>query len=107
MVTLNELNNNNNFNIEAIIKEIDNAIKRTHSWYPWESGIIEDEIPIEVRNEIAKRYINEGGWKYVYHQTSSENGEKAGLTEFKLSMKPIKTEPKNTTVVTSNKIYKI
>lgn len=31
-------------------------------------------------------------WNYVYHQTSSENGEKAGLTCFKFSNIPLADE---------------
>lgn len=42
------------------------------------------EYPIHVRDLIAKRYM-EHGWKYAYHITSSENGERPGLTVFTFS----------------------
>ena len=77
-----------NVNIEAIIVDIDTAIKRNHGQYPYENVILLKEYPVSVRDEIARRY-REAGWKYVIHRTSSENGERPGLTHFKLSMTPI------------------
>lgn len=46
------------------------------------------EYPIHVRDLIAKRYM-EHGWKYAYHITSSENGERPGLTVFTFSNKEL------------------
>lgn len=77
-----------NVNIEAIIVDIDTEIKRNHGEMPYESAILTKEYPKSVRDEIARRY-REAGWKYITHHTSSENGERPGLTEFKLSMRPI------------------
>lgn len=69
-------------------RQIDSSIQSYHGWYPYEYASIHDEYPIHVRNEIAVRYKN-AGWKYVYHQTSSENGERPGLTSFIFSMKSL------------------
>lgn len=46
------------------------------------------EYPVHVRDLIAKRYM-EHGWKYAYHITSSENGERPGLTVFTFSNKEL------------------
>jgi hypothetical protein len=71
-------------NIEDVEKEIDNSILLFHGSYSWEEAIISGELPVETRDEIAQHYIN-AGWKYVYHNTSSELGERPGLTSFKFS----------------------
>lgn len=72
------------YNIDDIEAEVDESIKNYHGWYPWEEALVDREFPVEVRNEVAKRYIK-AGWKFVYHNTSSENGERPGLTCFMLS----------------------
>lgn len=46
------------------------------------------EYPVHVRDLIAKRYM-EHGWKYAYHITTSENGERPGLTVFTFSNKEL------------------
>lgn len=38
------------------------------------------EYPVHVRDLIAKKYMEQHGWKYAYHITSTENGERPGLT---------------------------
>lgn len=73
---------------EKLEEDIDNSIKSFHGWYPWEEAIIPGEYPVSVRNAIGQKY-KKAGWNYVYHQTSSENGEKAGLTCFKFSNTPL------------------
>lgn len=78
-------------NIEAIIIDIDTEIKKNHGHYPYEEAMLHKEYTQAVRNEVARRY-REAGWKYVIHRTSSENGERPGLTHFKLSMTPIDWE---------------
>lgn len=86
MITPNDLTNIEleNTDFEKLIEQIDESIKSYHGWWKWEEAIIPNEYPVSVRNEIAKRY-KKTGWKFVYHQTSSENGERAGLTCFKFS----------------------
>lgn len=83
MITPNDIKNieMDNICLVELEKKIDTSMMRLHGWYTWEQAIIEGEYSIEVRNEIAKRY-KDGGWKYVYHKTSSENDEKYGLTCF-------------------------
>lgn len=77
-----------NANIEAIIADIDKEIKRNHGKFVYESAMLTNEYPKSVRDEISRRY-REAGWEYVTHSTSSEKGQRPGLTEFKLSMTPI------------------
>lgn len=93
MVTKNDLINMEieNTNFEELEKAIDDSIRSYHGWYPWEEAIIQGEYSVEVRNIMGKKY-KDAGWKHVYHQTSSENGERAGLTAFKLSNSPLKDE---------------
>lgn len=93
MVTKNDLMNMEieNTNFEELEKAIDDSIRSYHGWYPWEEAIIQGEYSIEVRNIMGKKY-KDAGWKHVYHQTSSENGERAGLTAFKLSNSPLEDE---------------
>ena len=43
--------------------------------------LLEGELDYSLRNKIAQEYII-AGWKCVAHQTTSENGERAGLTYF-------------------------
>lgn len=102
MITPNDLKNIElkKTDFEKLEAEIDESIKSFHGWYPWEEAIIQGEYSVEVRNEIAKKY-KENGWKYVYHQTSSENGERAGLTNFKFSNKELEDEH------TINPFYKV
>ena len=88
-------------NLDEIEKEIDASMTQYHGWYPWEEAIIDHEFSVEARNEIAQRYIK-AGWKYVYHNTSSEHGERPGLTSFKFSNSEIEHCEKN-----SNDYYKV
>ena len=60
---------------EEILKYADREM------YPWVSILIDPEYTEYVRNIVAKKYINIG-WHTVCHQTSTENGENGGLTEF-------------------------
>ncbi len=73
---------------EQLEKDIDESIKSNHGKYKWEEALLDKEYPLSVRNEIGKRYM-ENGWKYVYHRTSSENGEEPGLTSFRFSEVPV------------------
>lgn len=90
MLTPNEVTHIDilDINYEVIENKIDNSIKRFHGTYPWEYAIVDGELPLAARNAIAKKYYD-AGWKHVYHHTSSENGEKYGLTSFIFSTTPI------------------
>ena len=83
---------------DKLEKEIDKSIKSNHGDYEWEEALLDDEYSLSVRNEIGKRYMK-NGWKYVYHQTSSENGERPGLTLFMFSEIPVKHFENNTKYV--------
>ncbi len=74
---------------DKLEKDIDESIKRNHGNYKWEEALLDKEYPLSVRNEIGKRYMK-NGWNYVYHQTSSENDERPGLTSFIFSEVPVK-----------------
>ena len=45
--------------------------------YSWHDYICNYEMPIELRDKLAKMYI-EAGWSVVVHQVSSENEEMNG-----------------------------
>lgn len=74
--------------LDVMEKQIDASIAKFHGWYPWEYAILYNEYAVMLRDAIAKRYLK-AGWNYVYHCTSSENGERPGLTSFSFSMDPI------------------
>lgn len=82
---------NEKVDIDKLIEEIDESIKSFHGWYIWEFALIEHDLSVEIRNKIAKKYI-EAGWNYVYHQTSKENGERPGLSSFMFSTTKIEEE---------------
>ena len=91
MITPEEAKNivNKKYNLDTLESIIDRKIRENHGDYPWEEALIDEELPLKIRDELAKRYI-EGGWEYVYHNTSSENDERPGLTYFAFSMEPVK-----------------
>lgn len=72
--------------VNEMIKEIEKAIEqcKTGRYYSWVYAIIDGEFSLADRNEVAKRYIEEGGRYAAAHCTSSENKEKPGLTSFLL-----------------------
>lgn len=72
--------------IHEMTKGIEQAIKdcETGRYYSWVDAIIDGEFSLADRNEVAKRYIEEGGWYAAAHCTSSENKERPGLTSFLL-----------------------
>ena len=77
-----------NYDLDHIIQLINEDIIKNHGMYHHEEAILHTEYPISVRKVIAIR-LYRAGWKYVYHMTSSENGERPGLTCFILSTKPV------------------
>lgn len=83
MIYPNELDDYN-VNYNKLEKEIDESIKRFHGWCKWEEAIIDGEYPVSVRNAIGQKY-KDAGWEYVYHLTSSERGDRPGLTRFLFS----------------------
>lgn len=85
---------NKRYNLDTIEGIIDREIRENHGQYPWEDVIMDEELPISIRDELAKRYAR-AGWEYVYHHTSGENEEKPGLTEFMFSMEPIQYAENN------------
>lgn len=70
-------------NVDKYIEEIDKRIEEyaAKNMYPWVEIVLEAELSVHERDCIAKAYKS-AGWKSVYHQTSTENGENAGLTVF-------------------------
>lgn len=67
--------------LDELEKKIDSSIKNYHGWHKWEEAIIDGEYPVNARNAIGQKY-KEAGWNYVYHITSSEHGDRPGLTRF-------------------------
>jgi len=43
--------------------------------------VITDEYSLALRQEIVRMYVA-AGWRSIEHKTSSENGERPGLTRF-------------------------
>lgn len=69
--------------VKDIVKQIDEMLKfagecRTEEWF---SVIIHQEIRADLRNAVAKEYID-AGWDMIVHQTATENGERPGFTYF-------------------------
>lgn len=87
MITPNDIKNLDllKVNLDRLEEEIDQSIKMYHGWYPYEYASITSELSRAVRDAIAKRY-KLAGWKFVYHTTTSEKGERPGLTAFKFTM---------------------
>ena len=89
MITPNELSSSDGYIINDIIAEIDAEIVENHHLYPMcDFAILTKEYPKSIRDEIAQKY-RDCGWNFVEHRTSSENGERPGLTEFRFSKYPI------------------
>lgn len=75
--------------IDDIIAKIDAEIAENHLWYNmFDFAILTREYPKHLRDEIAQKY-RDSGWDFVEHRTSSELGERPGLTEFRFSKYPI------------------
>ena len=66
--------------IELIENEFDNDLTNDHDTYI-HIGIF-GEFTKEARDLVVEDYLKRG-WSDVTHQTSSENGERGGLTGFK------------------------
>jgi hypothetical protein len=89
MIAPNELSSSDDYNIDDIIAEIDAEIAENHHWYHMcDFAILTKEYPKSIRDEIAQKY-RDVGWNFVEHRTSSESGERPGLTEFRFSKYPI------------------
>lgn len=69
--------------LDGVITKIDESLIKTagNQLYSWVQVVIDGEYSEELRDEVAKAYAKEG-WKKVYHRTSGEHGERAGLTTF-------------------------
>ena len=74
--------------LDELEKKIDSSIKFHHGWHKWEEAIIDGEYPVNARNAIGQKH-KEAGWNYVYHITSSEPGERPGLTDFIFSTEKV------------------
>ena len=67
--------------VDKYVKEIDKELRENEPMFEWFEAQINCELPVVLRNAIAEKYI-EVGWHKVYHHTTSENGERPGLTAF-------------------------
>lgn len=89
----NELNNIRTDDlVKELIEKIDAQLMdyAVVDGFNWKYIIVSPEYPVDVRNKVAREYIK-AGWFRVYHHTTTENGERAGLTAFALLTE--KTEP--------------
>lgn len=74
---------NNSVLFDKICSEIDLKLKTTCFVYENRMEIvISGEYSRELRDQVSQAYIN-NGWSKIEHQTSSENGERPGLTGMK------------------------
>lgn len=62
------------YELQSIIDKIDESMSANHGGYFYEKATVKLQLPLIIRNSIAKAYLKEG-WKYVYHITSTELGE--------------------------------
>lgn len=69
--------------IESVIRNIDSEMNsyKNNPMFDWVSIIIPGDYSVELRDVVAKKYL-ECGWCAVYHRTSKENGERAGLIQY-------------------------
>lgn len=67
--------------LEIVINELFNST--TLDWYDnFYEIILESEYSKESRDYVVEEF-KKVGWKKIEHKTSSENGERPGLTSFK------------------------
>ena len=66
---------------EEYIRQLDEELLKNEPMFEWFEASIQGELPIVLRNAIAEEYVK-SGWHKVYHHTTSENGERPGLTCF-------------------------
>ena len=69
--------------VKEIVEKIDEKLRfagecRNSEWF---DVILPNEYREDLRNSVAKEYID-AGWDMVVHQTSTENGERPGITYF-------------------------
>lgn len=78
------------YELQSIIDKIDENMSVNHGEHFYEEATIKLQLPLIVRNSLAKAYL-QAGWKYVYHITSTEAGEKFyNSTTFIFSMYDVK-----------------
>ena len=67
--------------LETVINELNNST--TLDWYDnYYIVIIQSEYSKKSRDYVVEEF-KKVGWKKIEHKTSSENGERPGLTSFK------------------------
>lgn len=82
------IDKSNDISIEQLENEIDKKLSKSFLTYDnYIEVILCKEYSKQLRDSIVNKYIKEGGFLKVEHSTSSENGERAGLTNFKFYFK--------------------
>lgn len=86
MISPMELKENDRikYNLNNIVREIDDLIKKQHGFQYYERCVLEESLPLHIRNDIAGLYVK-AGWKYVYHVTKHELKKDENGTIFILS----------------------
>ena len=78
--------NDRNYKLECLISELEDKLNNKNRInYDNDNACIflkHENYSKDIRDEIANLYVQKG-WSKVEHMTSSENGERPGLTEFK------------------------
>lgn len=70
------------YDLLDIENQIDEAMLKRHGDFSYETATLDYELPKVIRDRLGRKYLIEGKWGSVYHKTSSENGERLGLTTF-------------------------
>lgn len=84
----NMIDKSNDISIKQLEKEIDKELSKSFLTYDnYIEVILCKEYSKQLRDSIVNKYIKEGGFLKVEHSTSSENGERSGLTIFKFYFK--------------------
>lgn len=90
LTTPMEISEKSNVIVEEIIDKIETEfqnISKENLKEFYETGfitvIIGGEYTPALRDKIANKYMHDAGWQQITHTTSSENGERGGLTRFK------------------------
>jgi len=79
-----------------LVKAVDAKLIEAKNAEEWSGGntvtiVVSREFIPQLRDMVAKKYV-EAGWAAVRHRTSSENGERPGLTQFIFYFSPPEDE---------------
>lgn len=86
--TPKDMGNYRSVSIDKVINDFESLLRREIKGKDQYSLIIIGELPRESSDKVEDAY-REAGWLHVLCRTSSESGDRPGLTRLHLSMKPL------------------